>query len=74
MRKVGIGCAVFALLTVCGNGLTLALLVTRVLKRTFHIRMATANALGVGSMVGIGLGVLGLIIAIVLIAVGGKKK
>jgi hypothetical protein len=73
LRKVGYGCAVFAALTICGNGLTFVLLATKVLKHMFHIRMATAQATAVGSIAGIVVGVLGLIVAIVMIVVGKKK-
>ncbi len=74
MQTLGLGCGVFALLTLCGNALTLILLVTRVLKHTFHIRMATANALGVGSLVGIGMGILGIIGAAVILFIAKKQN
>ena len=73
-RALGLGCGAFSLLSLLGGGITLALLVTRVLKRTFHLRHKTADMIGVSSLVLMGLGLVGLVIASVLVATSRKKQ
>ena len=73
LRSLGFGCGAFSLAAVLGGGLTLVLLVTRVLKRTFHLRHKTADMIGFSSLAIVGIGVVGLVVSIVLIATGRKR-
>lgn len=74
LRHAGFGCGAIGLLMLLGGALVFILLVTRTLKHMFHIRMKTADFLGVASLTSMGLGVLILLVAVVFVIVGGSKK
>jgi hypothetical protein len=74
LKMAGFGCGAISLLMLLGGGLTFFMLVTRMLKKMFHIRMSTANTLGGLSVTSMAIGVFGLIIAVVLVVVGSAKK
>lgn len=73
MRGFGFGCGALGVLMMLSGAVIFILLVTRVLKRTFHIRMQTANALGTLSVLDFAVGFVVVIVAVVLLIVGRKK-